>query len=261
MSGNGISWAICKSVPHSRQISMPAPHHSVFYRLDALPAAQPTASKHIIEQWKILSCSILHNAFKTFGVRKVFMSTRRRWHVCRRSYSTWACTNLVVVVDAWTAKNNNASGSPWNWWQGHKTACNSICCLIAFRKVKTFATQLLTWSLRPLIVRLLTAHAASFCVWNSPCTEPYSSLYHSDKYYHYRRAYKHAHTFQQPLFACVVNTVTIYSFLYNLPSTVDLQAKSRWQESRRMPPSAHTQMDEQPENITPPTPSTGWATA
>jgi len=26
--------------------TMPAPHHSVFYRLDALPAAQPTASKH-----------------------------------------------------------------------------------------------------------------------------------------------------------------------------------------------------------------------
>jgi len=37
VSGSGISWAICKSA---------APHHSVFYRPDALPAAQPTASKH-----------------------------------------------------------------------------------------------------------------------------------------------------------------------------------------------------------------------
>ena len=46
MSGSGISWAICKSASHSRQITMPAPHHSVFYRPDALPAAQPTASKH-----------------------------------------------------------------------------------------------------------------------------------------------------------------------------------------------------------------------
>jgi len=26
--------------------NIPAPHHSVFYRPDALPAAQPTASKH-----------------------------------------------------------------------------------------------------------------------------------------------------------------------------------------------------------------------
>jgi len=29
MSGSGISWAICKSAPRSRQITTPAPHHSV----------------------------------------------------------------------------------------------------------------------------------------------------------------------------------------------------------------------------------------
>ena len=46
VSGSGISWAICKSAPRSRQITMPATHHTVFYRLDALPAAKPTASKH-----------------------------------------------------------------------------------------------------------------------------------------------------------------------------------------------------------------------
>ena len=46
VSGSGISWAICKSAPRSRQITTPAPHHSDFYRPDALPAAQPTMSKH-----------------------------------------------------------------------------------------------------------------------------------------------------------------------------------------------------------------------
>jgi len=46
VSGSGISWAICKSAPRSRQITTPAPHRSVFYRPDALPAAQPTVSKH-----------------------------------------------------------------------------------------------------------------------------------------------------------------------------------------------------------------------
>ena len=46
VSGSGISWAICKSAPCSRQITKPAPHHSVFYRPDALPVTQPTASKH-----------------------------------------------------------------------------------------------------------------------------------------------------------------------------------------------------------------------
>jgi len=44
--GSGISWAMCKSAPCSRQITMSAPHHSVFYKPDALPATQPTASKH-----------------------------------------------------------------------------------------------------------------------------------------------------------------------------------------------------------------------
>ena len=54
MSGSGISWAICKSAPRSIQITMPAPHQSPlsFYRPDALPAAQPTASKHWRLQWE-----------------------------------------------------------------------------------------------------------------------------------------------------------------------------------------------------------------
>jgi len=46
VSGSGISWAICKSAPRYRHITTPAPHQSVFYRPDALHAAQPTASKH-----------------------------------------------------------------------------------------------------------------------------------------------------------------------------------------------------------------------
>jgi len=32
--------------PCCRQITLPAPHHSNFYRPDALPDAQPTVSKH-----------------------------------------------------------------------------------------------------------------------------------------------------------------------------------------------------------------------
>ena len=45
VSGSGVCWAICKSAPHPRQ---PRQHPTTqfFYRPDALPAAQPTASKH-----------------------------------------------------------------------------------------------------------------------------------------------------------------------------------------------------------------------
>jgi len=46
VSGSGIGWAICKSAPRSRQITMPVPHRSVFYRPDALHPAQPTPSMH-----------------------------------------------------------------------------------------------------------------------------------------------------------------------------------------------------------------------
>jgi len=50
VSGSGISLAICKSAPWPRHITTPVSHHSVFYRPDALPTAQPTVSKHW-KQW------------------------------------------------------------------------------------------------------------------------------------------------------------------------------------------------------------------
>ena len=44
--GGGMSWTICKSfAPRSRQTTTPASHHSLSYRPDALPDAQPTVSK------------------------------------------------------------------------------------------------------------------------------------------------------------------------------------------------------------------------
>jgi len=54
VSGSGLSWAMCKSAPRCRQTTMPAPHHSVFYRPDALPAAKPTVSMHWRqEHWRL----------------------------------------------------------------------------------------------------------------------------------------------------------------------------------------------------------------
>jgi len=46
VSDNGIRWAICKSAPHADNHANIPPLS--FYRPDALPDAQPTASKH----WK-----------------------------------------------------------------------------------------------------------------------------------------------------------------------------------------------------------------
>jgi len=45
VSGNGISWAICKSAPRSRQTTTPVPHHSVFTgRIPFLPPNQQRQS-------------------------------------------------------------------------------------------------------------------------------------------------------------------------------------------------------------------------
>ena len=43
VSGSGISWATCKSAPLSRQITMPAPRHSVFLQAGC-PSCRPTNS-------------------------------------------------------------------------------------------------------------------------------------------------------------------------------------------------------------------------
>jgi len=42
VSGSGISWAICKSAPRSRQTTTPAPHHSVLQT--GCPSCRPTNS-------------------------------------------------------------------------------------------------------------------------------------------------------------------------------------------------------------------------
>jgi len=42
VSGRSLSWATCKPAPRPRRITTT----QFFYRLDTLPATQPTASKH-----------------------------------------------------------------------------------------------------------------------------------------------------------------------------------------------------------------------
>ena len=58
VSGNGISWAICKSALRFRQITMPTPHHSVFTgRMPFLPPSQQhqsTEGCHLTEQVNII---------------------------------------------------------------------------------------------------------------------------------------------------------------------------------------------------------------
>ena len=71
VSGSGISWAIRKSAPCSRQITTPAPHRSVFYRPDALPAAQPTASEH----WRHYYSTVKHTEITHHHITNAHLKT------------------------------------------------------------------------------------------------------------------------------------------------------------------------------------------
>ena len=53
LSGSGFSWAICKSAPRSRQITMPSPHHSVFLQAGC-PSCRPTNSVKALKALKAL---------------------------------------------------------------------------------------------------------------------------------------------------------------------------------------------------------------
>ena len=69
VSGSGISWAICKSAPRSRQITMPAPHLSFFTgRMLFLPPNQQCQST----EGRIMLSSSCANSFAFSTMLKIF---------------------------------------------------------------------------------------------------------------------------------------------------------------------------------------------
>ena len=150
MSGSGIIWAICKSAPSSRQITTPAPHHSVFYRLDALPAAQPTASKHrrpyfYIHAWcKFLLYCVYYTvlfctASKVVTMKqcsgKIVVKSKNSGHKLTIPYQSSVLHGLVslelLVVDSLIVPNHVSRKELQFLWQS-----THICCIF--------------WSSRPL---------------------------------------------------------------------------------------------------------------
>ena len=61
MSGSGIRWAMCKSAPRFRQVTMPASHHSVFLQ-DRCLSCHPTNS-----------VKALNKAFSSFLKIRIFL--------------------------------------------------------------------------------------------------------------------------------------------------------------------------------------------
>ena len=62
VSGSGSSWAICKSAPRFRQITTPAPHHSVF--TGRMPFLPPKQQRQSTEGNYHSTCIIIQHAFR-----------------------------------------------------------------------------------------------------------------------------------------------------------------------------------------------------
>jgi len=90
LSGSGISWATCKSAPRPRQVTTPASHHPVFYRPDALPAAQ--------QQSQSTEGNLSHAV--TYLICLVFVSFVV-------SYSEWFAADMYVVCCSFLYVNYN----------------------------------------------------------------------------------------------------------------------------------------------------------
>jgi len=115
VSGSGVSWVVCKSTPCCRQITMPVPHHSVFYRPDALPATQPTVSKH----WRQFYLVVLSNTH-THTHTHIFLGLLG-WSGTRKVKPIW------ILL-----KQDTVSGSGISW-----AICKSASCS---RQITTHAS-------------------------------------------------------------------------------------------------------------------------
>ena len=87
VSGSGISWAICKSAPRSRQITMPAPHRSVFLQVGC-PSCRPTNSVKALkafpktEYLRIIKAGFQHDVQDGSGNSGTRMLYVNNWLSC-----------------------------------------------------------------------------------------------------------------------------------------------------------------------------------
>ena len=126
MSGSGISWAICKSAPRSRQITTPA-CHSVFYRPDALPAAQPTSSKH----WRqVMLCLV-----------KPLNECKLWWRIYRWRSWRWALIwRLLTAHERWTRYSRATNDRTWFGRRSSRLTWPPRCSSSPMLKVFSFTS-------------------------------------------------------------------------------------------------------------------------
>ena len=97
VSGSGISWAICQSAPRCRQISMPAPHHSVFLQAGC-PSCHPANSVRALKIKQIdLKVAVQQNHF----LYLLYRSTCISHHLQLRTGRFCWCKLLLPSCPCW----------------------------------------------------------------------------------------------------------------------------------------------------------------
>ena len=106
VSDSGISWAICTSAPCSKQITMPAPHHSVFLQAGC-PSCRPTNSVKALKATNLIIKNVCEAQTVVESVHSA--STRRRSRVEQKSdcgiheVGLWCTARTVSPSGRWTS--------------------------------------------------------------------------------------------------------------------------------------------------------------
>ena len=89
VSGSGISWAMYKSAPRSRQITTQAPHHSVFLQAGC-PSCRHTNSVEALKALLDINISQILFVFRT-------VVDTRKHYLCVRFVEPWNNLNCATV--------------------------------------------------------------------------------------------------------------------------------------------------------------------
>jgi len=107
VSGSGISWAICKSAPRSRQITTPAPHRSVFTgRMPFLPPnhqCQSTEGTYLVIVSIAYYASIVYFALAAVTVHSSHMTvpSSASWSRFSPGFVNWHVSTMWFMVCRW----------------------------------------------------------------------------------------------------------------------------------------------------------------
>ena len=126
VSGSGISWAICKSAPRHRQVTIPAPHHSFFTgRMPFLPPNQHCQST---EGNKVATlATLLPSVLRSLKIIDDDNDT-----YCFSSVSV--CVIIIILSIDRAVQNGNLwfvsrlASSRFNWYNSCMFFCLALLC-------------------------------------------------------------------------------------------------------------------------------------